>query len=203
MKTQMSIATDSVKVTGFLRRGLRAAAESAVITPIICIFTLGPFVVSGPRAGTFALAAYIGLVTSTAGYAGRTNPKRIKNIDEPEYVNQVRTIVVLLYFNAMIVLGTTLGLAGELAGYGEFAYVIAVLVPAVDSALARLSLPSLGLAGGILIRATEIIGKVVSRLVSDSEFWDGISNSREYIPDIDTLYGEYQFRLDEMVRIWS
>lgn len=198
----MANTDGSTKPIAVLQRGLGAAIESVVLVPIVSFPVLPALIAAGPPAGRFAAAAYAGIVASLAGYVARENPKRVKNIDEPEYVNTVRTVVIMLYFNTMVFTAVTLGFAFTVAGYGEIAFVAAALFPAVDATLARYSLPSFGLAGLAIIKLAEVLGTVIGRVISDSDIWDGLEQATDIFPDIESLYGEYGARLDETARVW-
>jgi len=198
----MATADGAVAPSAFARRALRTAVESAAITPIVCCISLVPLALNGSLLGQFALATYIGLVASMAGYAGRENPKRVGELDEPRYVNLVRSVVLFLYFNAIIFTGAFVGLALTMANYPELAFVAAALVPSVDAALARVGMPSLGLAGSVIIAAAELVGEFLSWVRSDSSLAAALQHTREYVTDIDAIYGEYQIRLDGAVAVW-
>jgi len=199
----MATTEGTVAPTAFARRAVQTAVESAVITPVVCMFTLVPLAIAGPPFGPFALATYIGLVAGMAGYAAREDPKRVGEIDEPRYLNLVRTVVLLLYFNGIIIVGSAMGYAFVQAGFPQLAFFAAAIVPAVDAGLARLGMPSLGLAGAIILTSAELLGRLISRLTSDSSLAETLRESGEYITDLDSIYGEYQLRLDDAVARWT
>jgi hypothetical protein len=187
----------------YLETSLKTGVETLLILPIVCMFTLTALVLNSEQLGVFAFGTYLGLVAYMAANAGRTQTPRIKDLDEPKYLKHAISVVLFLYLNTLIFIGTTVGYGFHRVGLTEWAVFMAILTPAVDATLARFRMPSFGLIGQLIILLVEIAARILSFLKPDSAFLETLGGTREYLQDLDELHEELLQRMDASFSVWA
>lgn len=163
----------------YLRQSSLEFVRYGIFVPFFSAITLFGFLAT-ERFDVFALYTVVGMVCYFSQLAIST-PK--EDLEESEPVKLVLSVILILYLNALVFVGTMIGAVLTGLGYSSVAPTVLLLFGFTDAELGRRELPSL----------TLLLGICVSTVLFVAELFDGAEPMAKTVE----TFGEIQSRLNE------
>lgn len=187
---------------GFMMEYVREAVPNTLLFAIMFLPVAGwiPLFISASSLAILGWAAYFGVVfyMSSLHRVGETST--ISELEEPRSVKIVASIMVLLYYNTIVMLSIISAVILYAADFTVLAIPAAILVPFIDGEATRRSYPSFGIAFMIL---PAIVSWIVRRLPGGvSEVADILSTVTDNLEASGGIQAESIRRVEAMKRVW-
>lgn len=140
----------------YLRQSSVEIVRYGIFVPFFCSVTLLAFL-STEQFGAFALYTVIGMVCYFSQLAISTEDDEL---EESKAVKLVLSVIIVLYLNVLVFLGTLTGVFLASLGFDSTIPTILLLFSLIDAELGRRELPSLTLLTGFCVSAVLFVAEL-------------------------------------------
>jgi len=132
-------------------RILRRTAVYLPVMGVVSVFTVGSFVAGGQQSvALYAVLAFLSLCLYLALLDLNEETQSAAEAADSTLVSLILTVVLILYYNVVVVFTVTLALSFEIAGFEAIALLVATGYPIYDAEMAKLRSP-FSIAGALVV----------------------------------------------------